>query len=331
MSRKFPKHSQLDKLFYTEEDLRWATPEIVADYRAERLKCKIIADIGCGIGLQTFSFAKVCPKVYAVEIDSRKLELAKKNAAALGLKNITFILGDALNEKIIKKISDAEIIFCDPERLPEEEERKKESISPNLDRFLALYSVITSKIAVEFPPQIKSLSYEAEREYVSLHGQLNRLTLYFGGLKKAERSAVVLPEKEILLSNKASKVTEEKLGQYLLEVDSAVVKAELLGELAQETKTELFASGKNIFFTSEKLVQSPFFKNNYEVLETGIFEEKNILEKLRKVHAGKVTLRLEVNPKQYWSMRKSYEKHLCGEKTVALFKFGAKAVIAEKC
>ena len=41
-------------------------------------------DIGCGIGFQSFAFAKICKKVYAIEMDEEKIKLAKKNAQILG-------------------------------------------------------------------------------------------------------------------------------------------------------------------------------------------------------------------------------------------------------
>src|SRR3989344_4350413 len=108
---KLGKHSILKKplepLAYNAEDLRWATPEIVADYRAKRLKCQVIADLGCGIGFQALAFAKTCHKVYAVDVDHKKLNKAKKNAQLLGIKNIIFIHGDALDSKIAKQVADS--------------------------------------------------------------------------------------------------------------------------------------------------------------------------------------------------------------------------------
>jgi len=44
MKKALEKHSQAERPCFTEDDLRWATPEIVADYRAKRLKCNTIAD-----------------------------------------------------------------------------------------------------------------------------------------------------------------------------------------------------------------------------------------------------------------------------------------------
>ena len=328
--RPTAKHRQQERLQYTLEDLRWATPEIVAHYRAERLKCKVIADLGCGIGLQSFAFAQVCQKAYAVEINKEKIESARKNAEILGIHNIEFIPGDALDPKIVSTVKDAEIIFCDPERLPEEAERSINSIQPNILQLLDAYNTITPQIAIEFPPQIKIIPFDCEKEYLSLDGSLNRLTLYFGPLQQSQRSAVILPSKAVLRNNSQAKLSaSQKLQQYLYEVDPAVVKAELLAELCQETNASLFSNGKNTFFTADKKIISPFFKNSYSIIGSCPFEEHLIIQLLQKHNASKVTLRYTLDPKEYWKTRTKFESQLSGDKKYALFQFGKEAVIGE--
>ncbi len=331
MSRKknILKHPQAANLHHTPDDIRWATPEIVADYRSERLKCSIIADLGCGIGFQTFAFAKTCRKVYAVELDVRKLEFARKNAAVLGLKNIKFILGDILDLQIISSLADAEIIFCDPERLPEETTRELGKIKPDIRHLLDKYQEITPNIALEFPPQIKEIPFRCEREYLSVHGKLNRLTLYFGELMKAERSAVLLPENVVLQSGKFKKVQTKRLGPYLLEVNPAVVKAELVGELCEKYGVKLYFTGKNIYCTSSNRIVSPFW-TTFKVWQQLPFQETKIISALQKEQAGKVILRYELEPEEYWPTRTRYERNLRGSKTLCLFRFQEKAVIAER-
>ncbi len=325
------KHSRAKKLHYREEDIRWATPEVVAAYRAERLKCKVIADIGCGIGFQSFAFAKTCKKVYAVEIDKDKIALAKKNAGSLGIKNIEFIHGDALSEKVLKKLGDVEMVFCDPERLPEESKRSVGTIKPSIPELLKKYGSITENMAIEFPPQITDIPFDCEKEYVSVDGALNRLNLYFGKLMKCERSAVILPGKEKLCSAEEAALEEtEDLGEYLYEADPAAVKAGLLNELSQKTKTKLYSSGKAVFFTSDRKVTSLFFKNSFKVMEVCRQEEHEIIAALHKHGAGKVILRISVEPKEYWNVRKRIESKLNGTKTYALIYLSDAAVIVDK-
>ena len=333
------KHSRQNELLCTSEDLRWATPEIVAKYRAKRLlkHGAIIADIGCGIGFQTFAFAEIFTKVYAVDINKEKIERAESNAKVLGLKNIIFICGDALDQKIAAQISDVDIVFCDPERLPTEEERTLEKIIPNIKELLNLYVPITKKIAIELPPQIKKVDLVGEKEYLSVEGKLNRLTLYLGELQLAERSTVILPGEAHIESNENTKnnkqikqLKTDKLQEFLLEVDPAVTKAGLVAELSAKTKAALFAEGKNTFFSTNKMVKSSFFCHVFAVLGTCPFQKQEILKILKKIGAGKVILRFAVDPQEYWKLRTGYETQLIGEKKVSLFKFGEQAVVGEE-
>jgi len=326
------KHSKAKKLHYRDEDIRWATHELAAAYRAERLKCKTIVDIGCGIGFQSFAFAKICKKVYAIEIDEEKIKLAKKNAQILGWKNIEFITGDALSEKVISQLEKVDIVFCDPERSPEERKRNVATIKPSIPELLKKYGALTGNIAIEFPPQITEIPFDCEREYLSIDGALNRLTLYFGDLKKCERSAVVLPAGRKLCSSEQATLAEtEVLGEYLYEADPAVVKAGLLAELSEETKTGLYGKSRAVFFTSDKKVKSSFFKNTFKVIDMCAQEEHEIIAVLQKHNAGKVILRIPVDPAEYWKIRKKMEAKLTGDKAYALLYLGNQAVIVEKC
>ncbi|MBN1793259.1 class I SAM-dependent methyltransferase [Candidatus Woesearchaeota archaeon] len=327
------KHSKEDKLEFRKEDLRWATNEAVADWRAERLKCERIADVGCGIGLQAFSFAKKCRHVLGIDVNTEKIEIARKNASKLRFRNIEFTAGNALDPEIIEKIKedDAEIVFLDPERDASAEKRKIEAMKPDINKFLARYGKITSRIAVEFPPQIKEMPFDCEQEYASVNGKLNRLTLYFGPLKNAERSAVILPSgKTISNDRKARLVKARGPKKYVYEVDGAVHKAGLLAELCAITGTELASEKKYAFMTSEEKMTSPFFKAMFRVLSVCGNDPLLIKTELRKCKAASVVIRLEVDPKEYWQVRNEYEQGLSGNREVVLLGFENVAVICEK-
>ena len=325
------KHPRAAELEHSTEDIRWATPDVVAQYRAKRLHCKTIVDVGCGIGFQTFAFAQHCGHVYAIELDKEKIEKAKRNAAVLGLKNITFIHGDALSPAVIQQLKNVDVVFCDPQRLPEETERKTATIQPDISQLLSFYGKLTKRIAIEFPPQIKEIPFDCEREYLSWQGRLNRLNLYFGSLKRAEKSVVVLPSESVLSSDVDAKLKETTVvGKFIYDVDPAVIKADLLAEVSSLTKTVLVLRGKTTLFTSAKLVESPFFVHRFSVLTTTEFDQKSMIDVLKELHVGQVVLRYSVDPQDYWKIRGTFEKQLRGAKVVHLFKVGEKAVIAEE-
>ncbi len=320
------------------EGLQLATPEIVAKYIAKRLKTEIIADLGCGIGGQVIFFAKECKKVYAVERNPEKLEYAKRNCALYGVDNVDFILGDALSEDIKEKVSDADIIFSDPARPLSERERTLENLEPPITGIIKLYSDVTQELAFHAPPQMppERISLDCEREYLSLNGQLNRLTLYLGALKECECSAIVIPGEERLCSSNAPGIKDGVLFDYVYEPEPSVVKANLLGELAgkiAETGKEiLFYKGneKRTLLTSSGLIDSPFFKDRYLVLVRTEMDISGIKEILKSEKAGKVVLRFDITPEKYWDTRKKLEKDLSGTRTLHIFGFGDEALVCEK-
>jgi SAM-dependent methyltransferase len=316
------------------EGLQLATPEIVAKYIAERLKTDTIADLGCGIGGQVIFFAKECKKVYAVERNPEKLEYAKKNCELYNVKNVEFILGDALSKNIMDKVSDADLIFSDPARPLSEKERTLENIEPPITELIRLYSSITTELAFHAPPQMppSRITLDCEREYLSLNGQLNRLTLYFGSLKRWEKSAVVLPGNAQLCSSGAPMIRIDTLKEYIYEPEPSIVKAELLNELAQNTGEISFYKGdeRRTLLTSSKRIISPFFKDAYRVLRKTIWDVQELNEILNAERAGKVVLRFDIEPEKYWEIRKRLEEGLIGNRTLHLFGFGNEMIVCEK-
>jgi len=320
------------------EGLQLSTPEIVAAYIAKRLKTDIIADLGCGIGGQVIFFARECKKVYAVERNPEKLEYAKKNCELYGVKNVEFILGDALELSTIEKVSDANIIFSDPARPLSEKERTLSNLEPPITEILKLYSDITDELAFHAPPQMppSRIALDCECEYLSLNGQLNRLTLYFGALKQCKRSAVVLPGETRLRSSDAAAIKSGDLKGYVYEPEPSVVKAELLNELvhavAEKGDEILYYKGdaRRTLLTSSKRIGSPFFKDSYRVVGKTEMDISTIKEILKSERAGKVVLRFDIEPGRYWDVRKKLEEGLSGTKALHVFGFGKEVVIAEK-
>ncbi len=328
---KFSKPVVSDK-----EGLQLATPEIVAGYIAKRLKTDVIADLGCGIGGQVIFFAKECKKVYAVERNPQKLEYAKQNCMLYNVSNVEFILGDALSQDVKTRIKDAKIIFSDPARALSEEIRTLESLEPPVTKILELYSDITQDFAFHVPPQMppERITLDCEREYLSLNGQLNRLTLYCGSLKRCERSVAVLPENAWLCSSDAPVIKKSTLKEYVYEPEPSLVKALLLKELAREIKKagmEIFyykGDEKRTLLTSSQLIESPFFKDRYRVVaRTNMSELKEVLKSEK---AKNVVLRLDIEPEKYWQYRKMLEEGLTGSRTFHVFWFADEAVVCEK-
>ncbi len=321
---KTSKDIGYENLAMDEEDLRFATNRHVARYRAEKLKCDTLVEIGAGVGLQTIAFSKTCKKVYAIEINKRKIEHAKKNIKKLRIKNVEFIEGDALN--VLNKVPNADVVFCETERTAAAKQRKLNELSPNISQVLKAYGKFTDKFCIEIPPQIKNIGkMDCEMEYLSVDNKLNRLNLLFGSLKKDDKSVVALPGNDRLTAS-GMEAEESAALKYLYDVDTAVIRAGMINDLAFDTKTKIF---KEKQLTSKDKVKSPFFRNSFLIMQKSR-SFKETTEWLKKNGFGKVVLRQKINPEDYWKERKKYEKALDGKKTCHLFVFKRLFLIAKK-
>lgn len=313
------------------QEVRFSTPEEVAMYRARKLKCEAIADIGCGLGFQAFAFAKECSKVIAVDIDAAKLKEAQSNAARLGISNIEFICGDALEPAIAQKLNGCSIIFLDSERPPESRARSLEELKPDIREFIRLYSKVTDKLCIEVPPHLKNIPLGCEREYVSLHGQLNRLNLYFGRLKEHDVSVVALPEGEKLFSSSAAaKEARSIVGYgYIYEINAAVVLAGLVAEAAGKEML-IYRTANKQYLVSGRFSRSPFFVP-YRIIASCSNTTDAIRQELSKASAKAAVLHGSIPPESYSKMKRSLEQGLVGSKAVHLFLLGEICLLCEKC
>jgi len=325
--------SKSTNLVIPPEFVRFATPETVANYRAERLACNKILEIGAGIGSQTIAFSKTCAQVLGIEKNKERGEILKKTIEELQIKNVEVIIGDALDEDISRKIKEfkPEIIFCDTERKASGE-RKIDEIKPKPETVIKKYSKVTERIAIEIPPftpDTELLGEDFEKEFISIEGKLNRLTLYFNSLKKSEVSVVELPSQirlEKREKRKINEVSSTKSFRYIHEINPAILLAEMIADLSKEEMSLINFEKKKLLLSKSK-IESPFLKR-YQIIKTCSNEEE-IKKEIKKVGAGKVILRISINPEDYWKKRNFYENGLTGTKQVSIFGNSVELILAE--
>jgi 16S rRNA G966 N2-methylase RsmD len=312
-------------LYYNEEDLRFSTPEIIADFRANKLKCNKIVDLCSGIGIQSGAFSLTCGRVLGVEIDERKVRYSKENF--IDKHNLEFFKGDVLDSKVIdliKKFS-PDIIFIDPERLISEEKRELSTIIPDLRLIIKEYSKICPNIAIEVPPRIEleklSELGNFDAEYLILNNKLNRLDINFGNLKKSKVSCVDVKTDTRLDRNNISIKTVKEPLSYIYEVSEGVIQAGLVNEIGLKINAQILEnSEKKILLTSGKFVDTELkcFYNCYRYLYScNKIEEINKF--LLKNRFGKGVVKYPIHPKEYWKERNKIEDKLKGSKEAVIF------------
>ncbi len=258
-------------------DVRFGTPYEVADYRAERLceGVETVIEIGAGAGFQTGAFAERSEKVIAVDIDRERLKRGNFPG------NVVLIPGDAMDPVVIKQIKKEIVgkcvVFLDPERPASSKKRKLDEIQPNLKKFVEIYSEITEAICMEMPPFLEEIPWNCEKEFISINGQLNRLNVYLGSLKKCDISVVRLPEWKRVehsgpLKNKAPEPLLET-PKYILLPDKAVEHAGITNEILPDKYIEIHLGNKRAFLVQD-LVSSIF--STHKIVASG---DRKMIEK----------------------------------------------------
>ena len=106
-----------DGYLLDDEGLYSITPYKSAEEIAERYQhCEVIVDAFCGCAGNSIAFARICTsikKVYAIDLNKERLEIAKHNAKLAGYDHIIeFIHGDAL--KLVHTLKNVDAIFGSP-------------------------------------------------------------------------------------------------------------------------------------------------------------------------------------------------------------------------
>ncbi len=321
-------------LYFDEYGLRYSTPEIIGKYRAQKIRDLKIADVSCGAGMQAIFYSFTNEYVLGIDINPKRVEFARRNATAYGATNVEFHIGDCFSSEIIHRTKNFDVIFSDPARKESEPERSLETLIPSPVKIIEKYSADRDYI-FDLPPQISKSKIPDgwEKEYISVNHKIKRLTVYTNSLYKHDRVAISLPQGEMLVSDEPDYVNlSEDIGEYIYVVDEAVYYGELFEALRKKMNESIWyirRAKRRSIASSSALVKSAFLEP-YRVLGISGDLSSSILT-LKKNDAGKVTLRMDIQPESYWSTRKKIEGELKGSKHLYLFQLGQKYVTAEKC
>lgn len=172
------------------------TPEKVAIYTAMRCQCNVIIDAFCGAGGNTIQFAKTCQKVIAIDVDEKKIEMARHNASIYGVADkIEFIVGDYFK---LASLLTADVVFLSPpwggpQYLKEDVYDIEKSLLPLPASDLMAYTrKITPNIAIYLPRNTNTFQLaklagpgnSVEIEQGFLDRKLIAITAFYGNLLK---------------------------------------------------------------------------------------------------------------------------------------------------
>ncbi|XP_039493655.1 trimethylguanosine synthase [Drosophila santomea] len=170
------------------------TPEKIAKQTARRLACDVIIDAFCGCGGNAIQFANTCGRVIAVDIDAKKLAMAKHNAGIYGVAHkIEFINADFLQFAATTKLRPNVVFLSPPWGGPDYQKQATFDIETSLlpvgaSNLMLLSRRLASDVAFFLPrnanmKQVVALSgagQQCEVEHNYLDTRMVALTAYYG-------------------------------------------------------------------------------------------------------------------------------------------------------
>jgi SAM-dependent methyltransferase len=259
---KFPFAEQM---YFTRQALEQASSYEIAHYRARRYRgFERLFDLGCSVGCDTLALAEQAFTV-GVDLDGLRLEMARSNLDALGLaERADIVQADLTTALPFARLSRTGVFFDPARRTDERRVFSVHDYQPPLGviqgwlpKFPALGVKISPGVKIE-----ELAGYDAEVEFISLHGQLKEAVLWFGPLKTAPRRATILPGEHTLVGEPDGAGAERLLPlseprATLYEPDPAVLRAGLVQQLGTEFDAAQL-DPEIAYLTSDRRVETPF-------------------------------------------------------------------------
>lgn len=301
-----------DSMLFTKAGLEQASRLCVAQLHAQRfLNAGVthVTDLGCGIGSESIAFLRSGMNIFAVEIDPFTAQLAHHNLAQVdSVATYEVVTGDA--ESLALPVLGG--VFIDPARRTAGHRNTQRLVSPddyspslNFAFELAKQSPTGIKLGPGFPREL--IPVEAEAQWVSVEGQLVEMGLWFGASSRdgIKRSALIISDckaaqpthHELVSSGDAPDVGTRPLGEYLYEPNGAVIRARLIGLLAEQLGAGMLSDGI-AYLTSDHPVASPFAQG-FRIIEKLSAREKDLKRALAERDIGKLEIKkrgVDVDP-----------------------------------
>ncbi|UOQ57993.1 SAM-dependent methyltransferase [Leucobacter allii] len=257
-------------MLFTRAALEQATRAEAAALHAERFRaagCARVADLGCGIGAESLALIAAGVAPLPVELDPLTAAFAAHNlraaAARAGAPAPEVRLGDA--EALGP--GDADGAFLDPARRTagHSDTRRLASpddYSPSLRFAFGLAERLPTGVKLGPGLDRELIPETAEAQWVSVDGQLVETGLWFGPLARPgiRRAATVVRDgtvAELTGPDDAADAEARGIGAVLYEPDGAVIRARLIGALAERLGAGMLAEGI-AYLSADHHIPTPF-------------------------------------------------------------------------
>lgn len=330
-------------LLFTQAGLEQASRRIVAEAHAARFReagCACVADLGTGIGSESLALLAAGVGVSPVEIDPFTARFAQHNvsvaAAAADAPAPHVRVADATGVDL----AGIDGAFLDPARRTagSRDTRRLTSVddyAPSLDFAFGLGDRMPTGVKLGPGFDRELIPDDAEAQWVSVDGNVVEMGLWFGAVARRGigRSALLLRDglaHELAAPGDAPDPEPARLGAYLYEPDGAVIRARLIGMLAERLDAGTLSAGI-AYLTSERLVSTPFAQT-FRIVEELPAREKDLRRALADRGVGRLEIKkrgADVDPA---ALRKRLKLRGDRSATLVLTRIGGRhaALLAER-
>jgi SAM-dependent methyltransferase len=245
-----------------------------------------VLDVCCGIGGDVVALVRAGFAVDAVDLDPLTVEVARANAAALGLSGLVDVrVADAVETDP----SGYDLLFADPARRGVRGRIFDPlAYSPTWPAVLDLVSRARTaclKVAPGIPHEL--VPEGAEAEWISHRREVKEAAIWIG-TGVSGRRATMVPSGSTLTSSGAE-AEAGPVGRYLYEPDGAAIRAHLVAEVAAMVGGHLL-DPRIAYITGDSRVATEW-ASCYEVTDMMPFSLKHLRSTLRSRKVGNVTIK----------------------------------------
>jgi SAM-dependent methyltransferase len=281
------KFARADLMYFTREALEQSSGETISTYRAGRFaQFGLVGDLCCGIGGDLIGLAGVA-NVVALDIDPLRLAMAGENVRAYERWERVKLRCDD-----VRMPPPLDAAFLDPDR------RADGRRHVHIRDYSRSLNAVRKNLPADFPLGVKVApgvpwdelqSYDAEKEFISVDGELKECVLWFGALKTTGRRATVLPQSATLFADQpANRAEPGSPLRYLYDPDPAIVRSGLVANLGRLLDARPI-DAEIAYLTSERFTPT-LFARGYVIEETMPFHARRLGERLRALNIGPVTI-----------------------------------------
>ena len=285
--RRFPDAAHL---FFTADALAQATAPVLAAYHAAGVaRLGVVADLGCGVGMDALALAEAGAAVVAVDRDDARLVFARANAQVRGVTDrIRFLDADVTELSWLP----VDGVFWDPSRRVAGRGRRV-SLHPDLYEppltFLEALRGLVKGGCVKLSPALPDDVLETLNgrvEFLSERGVCKEACLWFGEAAGASgdaaaRAAVLLPENVVVVPEPNALAPVGPLGAFIHDPDAALVRAGALSAAAHRLNDARLVSPDDAYLTGDAPASETRLAASYRVTDALPYKPRILRDLLR--------------------------------------------------